>query len=306
MLLQVQNLSIQYKNSTYIDNVNFHINTGEIFSIVGESGSGKTLTGLSIINLLPDYFLINGKLIFKNQNILTLSYNEIINIRGRQIACIFQDPMASLNPVLKIGYQVAEMFIYHNKLSKKEALEQTKELLQKFKIAHTINSYPHELSGGMRQRVMIAMAVACEPDLIIADEPTTALDVTVQEEILDLLYLLVKKENRALILITHDINILGEYADRVMVMYAGRIMEMASVEEIFKNPLHPYTRALLGCVPGEKKKIEGIPGNVPDFKQLPQGCVFHPRCKYTGKDCINKSPSLYEVAPGHMVSCFLH
>lgn len=306
MLLQVQNLSIQYKNSTYIDNVNFHINTGEIFSIVGESGSGKTLTGLSIINLLPDYFLINGKLIFKNQNILTLSYNEIINIRGRQIACIFQDPMASLNPVLKIGYQVAEMFIYHNKLSKKEALEQTKELLQKFKIAHTINSYPHELSGGMRQRVMIAMAVACEPDLIIADEPTTALDVTVQEEILDLLYLLVKKENRALILITHDINILGEYADRVMVMYAGRIMEMASVEEIFKNPLHPYTRALLDCVPGEKKKIEGIPGNVPDFKQLPHGCVFHPRCKYTGKDCINKSPSLYEVALGHMVSCFLH
>nr|WP_274703117.1 ABC transporter ATP-binding protein [Thermodesulfovibrio thiophilus] len=305
-MLQVQNLSIQYKNSTYIDNVNFHINTGEIFSIVGESGSGKTLTGLSIINLLPDYFLINGKLIFKNQNILTLSYNEIINIRGRQIACIFQDPMASLNPVLKIGYQVAEMFIYHNKLSKKEALEQTKQLLQKFKIAHTINSYPHELSGGMRQRVMIAMAVACEPDLIIADEPTTALDVTVQEEILDLLYLLVKKENRALILITHDINILGEYADRVMVMYAGRIMEMASVEEIFKNPLHPYTRALLDCVPGEKKKIEGIPGNVPDFKQLPQGCVFHPRCKYTGKDCINKSPSLYEVAPGHMVSCFLH
>lgn len=306
MLLQVQNLNIQYKNLTYIDNVNFHINTGEIFSIVGESGSGKTLTGLSIINLLPDYFLINGKLIFKNQNILTLSYNEIINIRGRQIACIFQDPMASLNPVLKIGYQVAEMFIYHNKLSKKEALEQTKQLLQKFKIAHTINSYPHELSGGMRQRVMIAMAVACEPDLIIADEPTTALDVTVQEEILDLLYLLVKKENRALILITHDINILGEYADRVMVMYAGRIMEMASVEEIFKNPLHPYTRALLDCVPGEKKKIEGIPGNVPDFKQLPQGCVFHPRCKYTGKDCINKSPSLYEVAPGHMVSCFLH
>ena len=306
MLLQVQNLNIQYKNLTYIDNVNFHINTGEIFSIVGESGSGKTLTGLSIINLLPDYFLINGKLIFKNQNILTLSYNEIINIRGRQIACIFQDPMASLNPVLKIGYQVAEMFIYHNKLSKKEALEQTKQLLQKFKIAHTINSYPHELSGGMRQRVMIAMAVACEPDLIIADEPTTALDVTVQEEILDLLYLLVKKENRALILITHDINILGEYADRVMVMYAGRIMEMASVEEIFKNPLHPYTRALLDCVPGEKKKIEGIPGNVPDFKQLLQGCVFHPRCKYTGKDCINKSPSLYEVAPGHMVSCFLH
>ena len=306
MLLQVQNLNIQYKNLTYIDNVNFHINTGEIFSIVGESGSGKTLTGLSIINLLPDYFLINGKLIFRNQNILTLSYNEIINIRGRQIACIFQDPMASLNPVLKIGYQVAEMFIYHNKLSKKEALEQTKELLQKFKIAHTINSYPHELSGGMRQRVMIAMAVACEPDLIIADEPTTALDVTVQEEILDLLYLLIKKENRALILITHDINILGEYADRVMVMYAGRIMEMSSVEEIFKNPLHPYTRALLDCVPREQKKIEGIPGNVPDFKQLPQGCVFHPRCKYTGKDCINKSPSLYEVAPGHMVSCFLH
>lgn len=305
MLLQVQNLKIFYKNSTIIDNINFCIEKGEIFSIVGESGSGKTLTGLSIINLLPEHFRINGRLIFKDKDILNLNTSEIRKLRGRHISCIFQDPMTSLNPVLKVGSQVAEMLIYHYQLSKKEALEKTKELFHKLKILHTINSYPHQLSGGMRQRVMIAMAVACEPELIIADEPTTALDVTVQEEILDLLYLLVKQEHRSLLLITHDINILGEYADKVMVIYAGRIMEMGSIEEIFKNPLHPYTKALLNCLPREGKKIEGIPGNIPDLKNLPEGCVFYPRCSYKRNKCITESTYLHEVASGHWSRCWL-
>ncbi|WP_353684041.1 ABC transporter ATP-binding protein [Thermodesulfovibrio sp. 3907-1M] len=306
MLLQVQNLRTFYKNAAIIDDINFHVKKGEIFSIVGESGSGKTLTGLSIINLLPDYFRVTGRLIFKNTDILALDSSQIRKIRGKEISCIFQDPMVSLNPVLKAGYQVAEMFIYHFNMSEKEAIKRTEQIFNELKIAHIINNYPHQLSGGMRQRVMIAMAIACEPELIIADEPTTALDVTVQEEILDLLYFLIKEKEKAMILITHDMNILGEYADRMMVMYAGRIMEMGDVEEIFKNPLHPYTRALLDCMPVEGKKIEGIPGSVPDLKNLPQGCVFYPRCKYKGKECRVEPPSLREVAPGHLVRCFLH
>ncbi|MCS7214731.1 MAG: ABC transporter ATP-binding protein [Thermodesulfovibrio sp.] len=306
MLLQVQNLNIFYKNVSIIENINFHIDRGEIFSIVGESGSGKTLTGLSIVNLLPEYIYVSGKVLFKDKNILSLNPQEIRNIRGKKISFIFQDTMTSLNPVLKVGYQVAEMLVYHYKISKKEALEKTKELFHKLKISHVINSYPHQLSGGMRQRVMIAMAVVCEPELIIADEPTTALDVTVQEEILDLLYLLVKKENRSMLLITHDINILGEYADRVMVLYAGRIMEIGSTEEIFKNPLHPYTKALLNCLPREGKKIEGIPGSIPDLKNLSKGCVFYPRCNSKIKRCLNESSVLQEVSPGHMVRCWLY
>lgn len=277
---------------------------GEIFSIVGESGSGKTLTGLSIINLLPDYFRVTGKLIFKNTDILALDSSQIRKIRGKQISFIFQDPMVSLNPVLKAGYQVTEMFIHHFNMPEKEAIKKTEKIFNELKIAHIINNYPHQLSGGMRQRVMIAMAIACEPELIIADEPTTALDVTVQEEILDLLYFLIKEKQKAMILITHDMNILGEYADRLMVMYAGRIMEMGHVKEIFKNPLHPYTIALLNCVPVEGKKIEGIPGNVPDLRKLPSGCVFHPRCKYKRKECMIEPPSLREVIPGHLVRCF--
>ncbi|MCS7164636.1 MAG: ABC transporter ATP-binding protein [Thermodesulfovibrio sp.] len=306
MLLNVQNLNIYYKDLKIIENLNFQIKKGEIFSIVGESGSGKTLTGLSIINLLPKYFNIKGNIIFKGKDIPSLNASEIRKIRGREISCIFQDPMTSLNPVLKVGYQVAEMLIYHYQISKKEALEKTQELFSKLKISHVINSYPHQLSGGMRQRVMIAMAVVCEPELIIADEPTTALDVTVQEEILDLLYLLVKKENRSMLLITHDINILGEYADKVMVLYAGRIMEIGSIEEIFKNPLHPYTQALLSCIPREERQIRGIPGNIPNLKNLPKGCVFYPRCSYKNKNCMKEPPSLHEVSPGHLVRCWLY
>jgi len=303
VLLQVKNLNIFYRNSIYIEDVNFSLNKGEIFSIVGESGSGKTLTALAIINLLPDFFLSKGEIFFKNLNILNLSEEEIRKIRGRYISFIFQDPMVSLNPVLKVGYQLAEMFIYHFKNSKKVALTQAQKIFEKFKISHIFDSYPHQLSGGMRQRVMIAMAVSCEPEIIIADEPSTALDVTVQEEILDLLHFIVKNEDKALLLITHDINILGEYADRVMVMYAGRVMEMGSVEEIFNNPLHPYTKALLNCIPKPGAVLKSIKGTIPNLKGIPKGCAFHPRCEEKLNECGLLTPHLIEKSPGHWVRC---
>ncbi|GAB6182486.1 ABC transporter ATP-binding protein [Thermodesulfovibrio hydrogeniphilus] len=304
MTLSVKKLCIFFKDLLFIEDINFQVDKGEIFSIVGESGSGKSLTALSIINLLPDFFTAKGEVFFQDKNLFNLNSEELRKIRGRHISLIFQDPMVSLNPVLKAGFQVAELLIHHFHMPKKKALEIARELFEKFKISHVFESYPHQLSGGMRQRVMIAMAVACGPDLILADEPSTALDVTVQEEILDLLHYLVKTERKSLILITHDINILGEYADSVMVMYAGRIMEKGWVEEIYKNPLHPYTKALLECIPSEGKKFSGIPGNVPSLKTLPSGCVFHPRCSMKKDHCLTNVPALIEKQPGHWVRCF--
>lgn len=303
-MLKIQNLKILYKNQPYVDDVNFHIDRGEIFSIVGESGSGKTLTGLSLLNLLPEYFKIEGSILLNNIDILSIPQKELLKIRGRKISLIFQDPTTSLNPVMKVGYQVAEMLIHHLNLSKKEAMIKTEDVFKKFKISHIINSYPHQLSGGMRQRVMIAMAIACDPEVIVADEPTTALDVTVQEEILDLLYFLVKTEWKSLLLITHDINIVGEYADRVMVLYAGKVMEMGKVEEILRNPVHPYTEALIECMPQEGKKIKSIPGSVPDLRKLPPGCVFHPRCQYKKEQCLKQLPPLIQLSQDHLVRCF--
>jgi len=303
VILSVKNLNILFKDAVFVEDLNFQINNSEIFSIAGESGSGKTLTALSLINLLPDFFRAKGEIIFNNQNLLGLSLEEIRKIRGRHISFIFQDPMVSLNPVMRVGLQVAEMFIYHYGMKKGEALVKAREIFDKLRIAHVLESYPHQLSGGMRQRVMIAMAIACNAELIIADEPTTALDVTVQEEILDLLYLLVKEEKKALILITHDINLIGEYADRVMIMYAGKVMEMGAVEEIYKNPLHPYTKALLDCFPEEGKKIRAIPGNIPHLRKIPKGCSFHPRCADKREDCSIVEPSLVELKPGHWVRC---
>lgn len=306
MLLNVENLHVYYKEIPYLEDISFQIKEGEIFSIVGESGSGKTLTGLTLINLLPEYFSAEGKVLFLGKNILELNKSQIRHIRGKSISIIFQDPTTSLNPVMKIGKQIAEVLICHLKISKKEALQRTFQILDKLKISHTIHFYPHQLSGGMRQRVMIAMAIACNPELIIADEPTTALDVTVQEEILDLLFHLVKNEGKSLLLISHDINIVSEYADRVMIMYAGRILEQGKVVDIYENPLHPYTKALLRCIPSEAGEIKGIPGNIPSMKSLPFGCVFSPRCEEKREICSRKIPELKKVSEDHYVRCFFH
>lgn len=305
MLLQVKELNVYYGNIAYLEDINFYIKKGEIFSIVGESGSGKTLTGLSLINLLPDNFQIKGEILFEERDILKLSFNDLQKIRGRKISIIFQDPTTSINPVIKVGEQVAEMFVHHLKLSKKEAIEKTASIFENLKILHTLNCYPHQLSGGMRQRVMIAMSISCNPELIIADEPTTALDVTVQEEILDLLYYLVKNQEKSMILISHDMNIIAEYADRVMVMYAGRVLEEGKVEDVYKNPVHPYTKALLECIPSGKGGIKGIPGSIPSMKSLPMGCIFNPRCENKKQLCLKGSPKYIKVNEDHYVRCFL-
>lgn len=305
MLLLVEKLNVYYKNIAYLEDINFGIKKGEIFSIVGESGSGKTLTGLSLINLLPEYFSTEGKIFFDGKNILKLNPSQIRQIRGKRISMIFQDPSTSLNPVIKVGNQIAEMLVYHFKLSKKEALNKTFSIFERLKISHTIKCYPHQLSGGMRQRVMIAMAIACDPEIIIADEPTTALDVTIQEEILDLLYYLVKNDGKSLILISHDINIISEYADKVMIMYAGRILEEGKVKELYENPLHPYTKALLKCIPSENGKITDIPGNIPSMKFLPSGCIFNPRCENKKDICSQNIPNYIKVSDDHYVRCML-
>lgn len=305
MLIKVEKFHVYYKNLPYLDDINFYLNRGEIFSIVGESGSGKTLTGLSLINLLPDHFSAKGRIIFEGQNILDLTHEQIRQIRGKRISIIFQDPATSLNPVIKVGTQVAEMLVHHFNLSKKEALDKTLIILERLQIANTINSYPHQLSGGMKQRVMIAMAIACNPDLIIADEPTTALDVTVQEEILDLLYFLVKKDGKSLILISHDINIVSEYADSIMIMYAGRVLEKGKVQDIYENPAHPYTKALLRCIPAEGFRIKGIRGSIPSMKTLPSGCIFNPRCENKRNICSQNTPDLVKISDDHYVRCLL-
>lgn len=309
MFLNVKDLNIFYKDIAYLEDINFHIKKGEILSFVGESGSGKSLTALSLLNLLPEYFKVKGEIIFRDSekgelDLLKLPQQEIIKLRGRKISIIFQDPTSSLNPVMKVGEQISEVLINHLKLSKVQAKEKTLSILERLKISHSINSYPHQLSGGMRQRIMIAMAIACEPELIIADEPTTALDVTVQEEILDLLYYLVKNHEKSMLLISHDINIVSEYADRVVVIYAGRIMEEGTVEEIHKNPLHPYTKALLNCIPSKGGIIRGIPGNIPSLRELPKGCIFSPRCEVKREICSKESPKYVRLSEDRGVRCF--
>lgn len=311
MLLEVKSLSIFFKGIPFVDNLNIHIRKGEILSFVGESGSGKTLSALAILNLLPEHFEAKGEILFADDefgkvNLLELPLDKVNRIRGRKISIVFQDPTSSLNPVIKVGEQIGEVLTNHLSISKSQAKLKTLSILEKLKIPHVVNSYPHQLSGGMKQRVMIAIAIACEPELIIADEPTTALDVTVQEEILDLLYYLVKNQGKSMLLISHDINIVSEYADRVVIMYAGRVLEEGTVEEIYWNPLHPYTKALLGCIPSDGKGIRGIRGSIPNLRELPQGCIFSPRCDYAKELCLRERPNYIRLSNERGVRCFLY
>jgi oligopeptide transport system ATP-binding protein len=288
------------------------VDEGETLAIVGESGSGKSVTALSILRLLDDAGEINsGKILFEGVDLLTLDNKSIRSIRGDRIAMIFQEPMSSLNPVLTIGKQVAEPIWLHRKLSWKLATEQAAELLRRVAIPDAVDrlgDYPHQFSGGMRQRVMIAMALACEPKLIIADEPTTALDVTVQAQILSTLKHLTHQMSTSLILITHDLGVVARYADRVAVMYGGRVVETAPARELYNNPRHPYTKGLMASVPsldgtpGERlKTIEGQP---PDLANLPPGCSFAPRCPYVKDQCLSEKPELEHVAEKHQRACF--
>ncbi|MDQ0889801.1 peptide/nickel transport system ATP-binding protein [Paenibacillus sp. V4I9] len=295
---------------TVVNGVSFGVVAGETLGIVGESGCGKSVTSESILRLLNEKSTrYAGEINYKNNNLLVLSKEEMRKIRGNEISMIFQDPMTSLNPVYTIGDQIAESIIIHQKLTKKEAYLKAIEMLRLTGIPSPekrVNEYPHELSGGMRQRVMIAIALACEPNLLIADEPTTALDVTIQSQILDLIQDLKQKSNMGVILITHDLGVVAEICTRVVVMYLGEIIEEALVGDLFDNPLHPYTRGLLKSVPqldGDRtQKLHVIKGTVPHLSKVPQGCRFAPRCAYATKTCEESSPEL--IGTGHKVRCW--
>ena len=296
-----------------VDDVSFEVYQGETLGIVGESGCGKSITCMSLAQLVecPPGKYEGGEILLDGQDMLKLSDVELRHIRGNKISYIFQEPMTSLNPVFKIGYQIEEVLMLHQGLSKEEARARAIEALDLVRIPNPeriVDEYPFALSGGMRQRVMIAMALACNPKLLVADEPTTALDVTIQAQVLDLMNDLKKKIDTSILFITHDLSVIAEMADRVMVMYAGKVVELADVNTIFENPLHPYTRGLIGSRPDmstNASRLNVIPGNVPDLSDLPEGCSFGPRCSLVCDQCKAGVPELVEVEPGHFVRCFV-
>lgn len=311
-LLRVNNLKTYFQISAGIvkavDDVSFVLNNGESMGLVGESGCGKTTTALSINKLLPqEGKIVSGEIFLEERNILKLNDSEIKKIRWNDISMIFQGAMNALNPVMKIGDQIAEAIILHKKVSYKEAIEKSEELFKLVELEpKRISNYPHEFSGGMKQRAMIAMALACDPKLIIADEPTTALDVMVQAQILNLLDKLRKEVNMGLILISHNLSILGETCDKIAVMYAGKIVELGNVEDIYNNNMHPYTNKLLSSFPNihkEKKIPEPIDGIPPDLINPPSGCRFHPRCLYAENICKEKEPEMIKINENHDYSC---
>jgi len=321
-LLEIKNLKTYFHVGKSIvkavDGVSFNLNKGETTAIVGESGSGKSITSLSIMQLLPTNVIDenNGIINFDGKNLLTLSEKEMRKIRGNRISMIFQEPMTSLNPVYNLSYQISEAIILHQNKNKSQARQLAIEMLDLVGIPEPnkrIDSYPHELSGGMRQRAMIAMALCCKPEILIADEPTTALDVTIQAQILELMKSLQKKLNMSILFITHDLGVVSEVADKVMVMYLGHIVEMADADELFSNPKHPYTRALLQVAPtisiGPKKRKNILKGEIPSPINPPSGCVFRTRCPHPTHDCKegNIEMGLIEVSPGHWVDqCCVH
>ncbi|QQS14547.1 MAG: ABC transporter ATP-binding protein [Rhodospirillales bacterium] len=317
-LLQVRDLVTRFRTErgsvAAVDRVSFDVGVGETVAIVGESGSGKSVTALSILRLIPDPpgRIESGEVLFDGVDLLKLTEPEIRAIRGDRIAMIFQEPMSSLNPALTVGMQVAEPVQLHRQVSWAAALEKAKEMLGRVRIpdaASRLNSYPHQYSGGMRQRVMIAMALACEPRLIIADEPTTALDVTVQAQILDLLKSQAVDRGTSLILITHDLGVVARYADRVIVMYGGRVVEAAPARILYKSPRHPYTRGLMASVPrldgDTSRPLVPIEGQPPNLAALPPGCAFAPRCGLATDRCRAEKPELEAVGPGHSKACFV-
>jgi len=313
-LLAIERLTLDFPRDGQVaralDGVSFTVERGQVMGLVGESGCGKSMTALAVMRLVPEPGRISGgRIVFDGIDLLSLPEHGMRRLRGARIAMIFQEPMTALNPVLTAGFQVAEVLRIHKPISARAAWTRAVELLAEVGIpepAARANDYPHQLSGGMRQRVMIAMAIACEPDLLIADEPTTALDVTIQAEILDLLRGLRQRRGMGIVLITHDLGIVAEQADRVAIMYAGRIVEQAPVTDLFDRPLHPYTQALLRSMPGvavRRERLEAVPGTVPDLLHLPSGCAFHDRCPLAIEECAARVPPLEEKAAQHRAAC---
>jgi oligopeptide/dipeptide ABC transporter ATP-binding protein len=316
-LLEVQDLATHFFTQEgvvkAVDGISYQLDEGEVLGIVGESGCGKSVSALSVMRLIPDPpgRIVNGSVIFEGENLLEIDDREMRHIRGNRIAMVFQEPMTSLNPVLTIGRQLTETLELHQNMDKKQAVERAAELLRTVGIpdsAHRLKDYPHQFSGGMRQRVMIAMALSCNPRLIIADEPTTALDVTIQAQILELMVDLSTEFGTAMIIITHNLGVVARYAKRVIVMYAGKIIETGSAEDIYHGSRHPYTLGLLNSVPrldaAERIKLEAIDGLPPDLVDMPPGCSFAPRCRYAYDKCIQESPSLMNASEGHESACW--
>jgi oligopeptide transport system ATP-binding protein len=317
-LLDIRNLRTYFYTEDgvvpAVDGVNLYVKRGETLGVVGESGCGKSQTSLSVMRLIPmppGKIMEGSEIIFEGEDLIKKSESEMRKIRGNDISMIFQEPMTSLNPVYTIGDQIAEAITLHQGLNRKEATDKAIEMLRLVGIPlpdRRVKEYPHQLSGGMRQRVMIAMALSCNPKLLIADEPTTALDVTIQAQILELMKKLKKELGMAIMLITHDLGVVAEMAERVVVMYAGKVVEEGDVVSIFKNPIHPYSEGLLRSVPRMDQDVETlhvIEGVVPNPLHLPQGCRFHPRCPYVIDKCKESQPPLEQIAPGRYVACFL-
>ena len=315
ILLSVQDLKVYFSGNERIaralDGISYDVRKGETICLVGESGCGKTVSALTILRIIPQPpgEVMGGKILFNGQDLLELSEEDMQKIRGNRIAMVFQEPMTSLNPVFTIGDQIKEAIQVHEQLEKNETLRRCIQLLKDVGIPspeNRLNDYPHQLSGGQRQRVMIAMALACNPDLVIADEPTTALDVTIQVQILDLFKELQEKRNMSLLYITHDLGVVANIADRIYVMYSGIIVEQGSTHDIFHNPCHPYTQGLLASLPSPSKRgsaLHSIPGAVPDPAYKPSGCPFHPRCEYATEICRSQFPEMCDYRDGHLSRC---
>ncbi len=315
-LLKVKNLSIQYSTDDgvvkAVDNMTFEIGVGETIGIVGETGAGKTTTALGIMQLVPNPpgKIVQGEIIFKGEDLLKKKEEEMRKIRGNQISMIFQDPMTSLNPVMTTEEQIAEVILLHQNVSNKEALEKARDMIETVGIPRERGKeYPHQFSGGMRQRIVIAISLACNPELLIADEPTTALDVTIQAQVLKLMKRLKDEFETSMIMITHDLGVVANICDKVAIMYTGYVVEYAKVRDLFENPLHPYTQGLFGSIPNieeDEKRLNPIKGLMPDPTEIPEGCPFNPRCPKAMDICRVVLPERVEVEEGHFVNCHLY
>ncbi|CZR98181.1 MULTISPECIES: ABC transporter ATP-binding protein [Clostridioides] len=316
-LIEVRDLKVYFHTDKGIvksvNGVSFNINEGETIGIVGESGCGKSVTAMSLMKLLPTSKIEGGEIIFQGKDILKMNENELMGIRGNEISMIFQEPMTSLNPAFTVGNQIIEGIMLHQDLSKEEAKKKVIDMIKLVEIPRAeeiYNSYPHELSGGMRQRIMIAMALSCNPKLLIADEPTTALDVTIQAQVLDIMKNIKEKLNTSIMMITHDLGVVAEMCDKVIVMYAGKVIEVADVVELFKNPKHPYTIGLLKSKPilgeNKEKRLYSIPGQVPNPIGISDSCYFSDRCEKVCDKCRTQIPPLIELNSGHSIACWLY
>ena len=313
--LEIKDLTIRFvtRSGTVraVNNVSFAIGKGETLGLVGETGAGKTTTALGILRLVPNPpgKIIGGEILFEGKDVMEMTEEELREMRGGSISMIFQDPMTALNPVLTVGDQIAEMIELHSDCSKSESMERAKEMLKTVGIApERAGEYPHQFSGGMKQRVVIAIALACNPSLLLADEPTTALDVTIQAQVLEMIKELQEKQGTSMLLITHDLGVVAETCDKVAIMYAGEIVEYGSLEHIFNHVQHPYTKGLFDSLPSLDKdvhRLHPIEGLMPDPSNLPKGCKFHPRCPWATAECSQHEPELSEIEPGHLVRCLL-